>query len=376
MPVPTVQVPQVPDVPVPTVPAGGRSRRFERLHGLRWRLVRRFRGRQFLGRFRGLVRRVRGFGWRLVGRRWLRDGRRLGRQLGRGGTSGGGTTGGESSAGAGGSANTRSSTRSRITDSASAACHGAAQRRECVLRETVARSSACLDDLSSAQRRVLMLRAGAGAGPPRSRGGVAKKLRISERRVARLERTGLSRRARSARQGACETQQTGTGDGRDVTPPAASAIASPTLGGKDPRAEPAGPAAVDGRRLRRRRRACAGTEPLSVRSRRRRRRGHLGDEPGGLGRPDDPAAAGHLRARDRGGQHAAAPPRHADGGRRPAAAAPVVESRGGARRWTVPAGAPTRRRPARTRTGGPPRPGASTESNCMQNRAVASCASR
>jgi hypothetical protein len=72
-----------------------------------------------------------------------------------------------------------------------------------VLRATVAEASGCLGDLSAGQRRVLTLRAGVGAGPPRSRGAVAKRLDVSERRVARLERAGLRRLRTLDRAGAC-----------------------------------------------------------------------------------------------------------------------------------------------------------------------------
>ena len=74
---------------------------------------------------------------------------------------------------------------------ASRRCGGAKdriKRRDCVLRATVANASRCLDDLSAGQRRVLTLRAGS-----RSRRGVARRLDITVRRVARLERTGLAR---------------------------------------------------------------------------------------------------------------------------------------------------------------------------------------
>ncbi len=232
VPVPTVQVPKVPvpDVPVPAVPPVGGSGGSSGSSG----------GSAGGGGARAAV---------AAGRRRRRGGSARGGSAG-GGSSGGGAAGGGSaggggatgggsdasrtgsSPGAGGSANPRSSTRSRGSGTASAACRGSAQSRECILRETVARSTACLDALSSAQRRVLMLRAGVGAGPPRSRGGVAKKLRISERRVVRLERTGLSRLRSLARQGACATP-TGTATAGDATPLAASAIASTTLGVKD-----------------------------------------------------------------------------------------------------------------------------------------------
>jgi hypothetical protein len=72
-----------------------------------------------------------------------------------------------------------------------------------VLRATVSDTVRCLDELSVGQRRVLTLRAGVGAGPPRSRAGVARRLRITTRRVIRLERSGLERLRRLDRAGAC-----------------------------------------------------------------------------------------------------------------------------------------------------------------------------
>ena len=78
-------------------------------------------------------------------------------------------------------------------------------KRERRLRETVARATGCLDDLSQGQRRVLRLRAGVGEGPARSRTNVAKRLDISVRRVARLETTGLRRLRTLANRGACAT---------------------------------------------------------------------------------------------------------------------------------------------------------------------------
>ena len=77
------------------------------------------------------------------------------------------------------------------------------RRRDCELRATVTDTARCLDDLAAAQRRVLTLRAGVGAGPPRSRGRVARQLRISERRVIRLERSGLKRLRSLDKAGAC-----------------------------------------------------------------------------------------------------------------------------------------------------------------------------
>jgi hypothetical protein len=104
-----------------------------------------------------------------------------------------------------------------------------------VLRETVIAASRCLDDLSSAQRRVLVLRAGIGPGAPRSRGGVARRLHISERRVARLERTGLRRLRMLAKRGACappaRTAVTG-----DVAPDTAAAATVASMAGMKPAA--------------------------------------------------------------------------------------------------------------------------------------------
>jgi hypothetical protein len=67
------------------------------------------------------------------------------------------------------------------------------RRREQRLRETVTRRQACLGDLTRPERRVLVLRAGVGAGPPLSRTRVARRLDFSRARVARLERAGLRR---------------------------------------------------------------------------------------------------------------------------------------------------------------------------------------
>jgi hypothetical protein len=101
-----------------------------------------------------------------------------------------------------------------------------------VLRETVTDSARCLDDLTAGQRRVLTLRAGVGAGPPRSRGGVAKRLNISERRVVRLERTGLRRLRTLAKGGGCAAAaQTQTQTAGTVAPFAASEISTPSSSG-------------------------------------------------------------------------------------------------------------------------------------------------
>ena len=103
------------------------------------------------------------------------------------------------------------------------------RRRDCELRETVSDTARCLDDLSSAQRRVLTLRAGVGAGPPRSRSGVARRLRISERRVVRLERTGLRRLRSLDRVGACAPPTAPTATSADV--PASTTLTAAAVGG-------------------------------------------------------------------------------------------------------------------------------------------------
>ena len=77
-----------------------------------------------------------------------------------------------------------------------------------------------------------MLRAGVGAGPPRSRGGVAKRLGITERRVIRLERTGLSRLRSLTRSGNCvPPARTGTSTEGAVAPLAAAALTSASSSG-------------------------------------------------------------------------------------------------------------------------------------------------
>ncbi|HET9739266.1 MAG TPA: hypothetical protein VFP78_14215 [Solirubrobacteraceae bacterium] len=79
------------------------------------------------------------------------------------------------------------------------------------VRRAVLRFSSCLDDISSLQRRVLLLRAGLGAGPARSRRSVARKLDIRPRRVMRLERRGLRRVRALVRGGVCGAGDGGTG---------------------------------------------------------------------------------------------------------------------------------------------------------------------
>ena len=59
------------------------------------------------------------------------------------------------------------------------------------MRKTVQRLQGCLGSLSGLERRVLVLRAGIGAGGPRTRAQVARRLDVSARRVTRLEHRGM-----------------------------------------------------------------------------------------------------------------------------------------------------------------------------------------
>jgi hypothetical protein len=75
----------------------------------------------------------------------------------------------------------------------------------------VARLSTCLDELSTVQRRVLILRTGLGEADARTRRGVARTLDIRVRRVVRLERRGLRRARELDRAGACGSASSGGG---------------------------------------------------------------------------------------------------------------------------------------------------------------------
>jgi len=81
----------------------------------------------------------------------------------------------------------------------------AAERRraERRLRRAVTRLDGCLDELPTIQRRVLVLRAGLGAGPPRSGPGVARALDLRVERVRWLERRGLRHVRALAHRDAC-----------------------------------------------------------------------------------------------------------------------------------------------------------------------------
>jgi hypothetical protein len=79
----------------------------------------------------------------------------------------------------------------------------------------VTRLSDCLDELSSRQKRVLELRAGAGSASPRTRRDVARILDLRVQRVRRIERRGLRRARRLDRAGACSSA-TEAGSGTPV----------------------------------------------------------------------------------------------------------------------------------------------------------------
>jgi hypothetical protein len=75
--------------------------------------------------------------------------------------------------------------------SSSTPAASAVRRREHRLRRIVRRLDACLPEIAAAQRRVLVLRAGVGPAPVRSRAQVARRLGVPVARVARLERRGV-----------------------------------------------------------------------------------------------------------------------------------------------------------------------------------------
>jgi hypothetical protein len=133
-----------------------------------------------------------------------------------GGGGGGGGGGSTSSPGGGGSAAAPgassggagarggSSSRGRGARAGTAARTPAQRHRaERKLRRLVTRLSACLNDLNTVQRRVLVLRTGLGSARPHSRRGVARLLDLRVRRVARIERHGVREARHLSRAGAC-----------------------------------------------------------------------------------------------------------------------------------------------------------------------------
>jgi hypothetical protein len=132
------------------------------------------------------------------------------------GGSGSGSSGGSSGATSGGGSRTSSSGGSGASSDGGAASRGTssgggtrrafsgarsskpsprtlAARRDRKLREAVLARRSCLGSLSRPERLVLTLRAGVDAAAPRTRRSVARRLRITIRRVTKLEHAGLRR---------------------------------------------------------------------------------------------------------------------------------------------------------------------------------------
>jgi hypothetical protein len=118
-----------------------------------------------------------------------------------------GGSGATSTGGGGGSgaAATTPGARGGTGSRRSAAARRTAVRRDRRLRRTVHGLQGCLGGLSGLEHRVLVLRAGVGAGPPRSRSQVARRLHIGARRVTRLEHRAVRRLRGLAGSGRCGT---------------------------------------------------------------------------------------------------------------------------------------------------------------------------
>ena len=202
----------------------------------------------------------------------------------------------------------------------------------------------------------------ASGGPPRSRGGVARRLRDQRRRVVRLERTGLrrlrsldeGRRLRAARRrprrprDGRRRRRRGSGRG-DAAPAARSA-------GGEPRGARRDAGAGDGQRRRARRKD--GGDASTCRPRRRRRASRDQPRRRRRPRPHDPADPARARCRRGRARPHAAPRRRppvvgtatsAEPSRAPRwvpwhrSTMPARAGTTRARRATVPASGPTRR---------------------------------
>jgi hypothetical protein len=84
-------------------------------------------------------------------------------------------------------------------------------RRERRLRRAVVQLAGCLGEVAAGERRVLVLRAGAGDRRPLSRQTVAERLDTNVRTVARTERRGVRHLRAAARGGACGGLEPGAG---------------------------------------------------------------------------------------------------------------------------------------------------------------------
>ena len=120
-------------------------------------------------------------------------------------------------------------------------------RRERRLRRAVVQLAGCLGEVAAGERRVLVLRAGAGDRRPLSRQAVAERLDTNVRTVARTERRGVRHLRAAARGGACGGLEPGAGtaiagDGGEV-----GAAGSAVLVHADP--IPAGGSDGDGERV-------------------------------------------------------------------------------------------------------------------------------
>ena len=149
---------------------------------------------------------------------------------GRGPSSGGsGTTSTGGSGGSGGSGSSTPGARGRAGAGKPAGKRPAVRRirRERRLRKTVRRLQGCFGGLSRLERRVLALRAGIGAGSPRTRTQVARRLDVSTRRVTRLERRGVRTLRGLAGAGRCGA---GGGQSTAAAPAGGSRIAAALQG--------------------------------------------------------------------------------------------------------------------------------------------------
>ncbi len=121
------------------------------------------------------------------------------------------------------------------------------ERRERRLRRVVSRFAGCLGAVAPGQRRVLVLRSGAGAGEPLSRRAVALRLDTTVRQVARTERRGLERLRAVASAGGCGGGEAGAivAAGGDGAGPVAGAAPEPGAAGAPEDGRKVGTAGVD-----------------------------------------------------------------------------------------------------------------------------------
>lgn len=149
-----------------------------------------------------------------------------------GGGSRGGGSGSAASAGRAGGGNGAGTGRQGGSGSAAArAAHGSARerraevRRDRRLRAMVRPLEGCVGALPRAEGRVLTLRAGLGSERPQTRRRVAQILRVSTRRVTRLERRGVRRLHVLVRAGRCSASSIPAGDiGGGTLPDQAAAL--------------------------------------------------------------------------------------------------------------------------------------------------------